>query len=426
MLSAADADLVQREKALAGMATVLDPDAFVKALRTARPDLIIADAQLSYIRYRPTRYCLGAYRIRTGNGVLLLGHITAYSAKAWTKLACSADEHHVVVRDETLISLFPGDTKLPSLAPLMNGDGRQTIMNTLLPGNAVDWSHDIETLAYKPERRYVGKIGNNGNFAILKHYRKSEYHNAALAAKAGGPSSGRLQIPRVLGQSERHQCQVIEWLPGRSLASEVNTAPEPGALYGVGEALAEFQTLPSEGLPERSGDMEIRKLHSMADTIALLHPPLASLARRLAGAIAEKLSRAPPAGCRLHGDFHPGQVILTDDRRAAFIDLDESARGHPLTDLGMFIAYLHDYQFRTPALSAQTAPLLIEALLEGYQNATQGKVTDSLRYYVAVGLFSLTHNPFRSHAPAWPEKTHAMLERIHDILHSPDLVSSRL
>ncbi|MEL7187059.1 MAG: serine/threonine protein kinase [Pseudomonadota bacterium] len=59
---------------------------------------------------------------------------------------------------------------------------------------------------------------------------------------------------------------------------------------------------------------------------------------------------------RLHGDFHPGNVLVDQDR-LHIVDLDDCRHGPPVQDLWMFMSGDRDEQ--TPQL---------EALLEGYQS----------------------------------------------------------
>src|SRR5438876_11847784 len=63
MLSRLEADLARRDPFLPGLATVLDPDAFVAALRRAAPKADLRTAQITYVRYKPKHFCRIAYRL---------------------------------------------------------------------------------------------------------------------------------------------------------------------------------------------------------------------------------------------------------------------------------------------------------------------------------------------------------------------------
>ncbi|MCF6256310.1 MAG: aminoglycoside phosphotransferase family protein [Gammaproteobacteria bacterium] len=425
MLSTANAKLVQRDQTIAGMKIIVDPDAFFNALNSAQPELNVSNAQLTYIRYRPTQFCLGAYQVRIPNAnTPLLVHATAYNDKRWSKLPIVSGNHHIELQSQVLLSIFPGDSKLTSLASLMNPDNRQAIMRNLLPANVEaslgNISGDIKTLAYKPQRRYVGRVHfEHGTSALLKHYRERDYHSSAVANVIDSPTTARLRTPRILGRSQRHQSLLFEWFPGRLVDTETIVASTAASsLYAIGAALAEFHTLATDGLKQRTLSMKVNKLNTVATTIALLHPPLAAFAQDLATRIGQKLLQEVPVTQRIHGDFSPSQIVLLDQGQVAIIDHDENVCGNPIEDLGLFIACLFKYEHKGKIAPSQTE-LLIDAFIEGYQFTAQQQVTQTLHYHIATALFAVTHKSFRHHKPNWPQDIQAMLERVNDILHSP-------
>lgn len=81
-----------------------------------------------------------------------------------------------------------------------------------------------------------------------------------------------------------------------------------------------------------------------------------SIVRDILGAVAACQSRAGAVDeLRLHGDFHPGNVLVNDDR-LHIVDLDDARRGPAVQDLWMFLSGDRDEQ--EPQL---------EALLSGYE-----------------------------------------------------------
>src|SRR4051794_11653701 len=70
MLSPPEADLVRRDPALPGLATLLDPEAFATALRPRLPSEELMAARRDYVRYKPGMSCLVAYRVETARGVV--------------------------------------------------------------------------------------------------------------------------------------------------------------------------------------------------------------------------------------------------------------------------------------------------------------------------------------------------------------------
>ncbi len=428
MLSIADTSLIERDKAILGMKTVLDQEAFLNALQTAKPELNITGVQLTHIRYRVTRYCLGSYQIKLDNGSEPLQvHLTAFNSKAYNKLMSSNNRpishHHIILQDQVVLSIFPGDIHLIALDQLMNRERRQSIVKTLLPAHLEAGQGKFETLRYKAERRYVGRLAlNNGNSALLKHYRKREYQKSVLATNIHAPTSEQLRIPRLLGSSQSYQSLMFEWLPGTLLDTEIKTSPDVRSLHASGAALAKFHSITTKGLTQRTLQMRAKKITDKAKNIAHLYPSLSKLSHDIALLMVQNLQHEPSTMQRIHGDLHSRQVILMAEGQVAIIDHDGNICGDPMEDLGFFIAhFLRDKH--TQRITHDQTERLIEALIEGYESITQKAVTRKLYCYVAEGIFLLTHSPFKRHKPNWPKETLITLELINDIMHSSNFTT---
>src|SRR4051794_3279027 len=86
MLCPADTDLVRRDSALPGLATLLDPDAFAAALCRAVPGLGVEGGRITYVRYKPGTSCLVGYRLATAGKVVIVA-AAAFRSDAADKLA---------------------------------------------------------------------------------------------------------------------------------------------------------------------------------------------------------------------------------------------------------------------------------------------------------------------------------------------------
>ena len=86
MLSHPDRVLVERDAALPGLATVLDPEALVIAVQRAFPQIQIDAAYSTYVRYKPGTNCLVAYEL-TIAGRRLGAYATAHGTDAAIKSA---------------------------------------------------------------------------------------------------------------------------------------------------------------------------------------------------------------------------------------------------------------------------------------------------------------------------------------------------
>ena len=81
VLSPADADLVRRDSALPGLATLLDPEAFLATLRQAMPAVGGVAASITYVRYKPGTSCLVGYRIQGDAPCDVAGAVVRTSAR---------------------------------------------------------------------------------------------------------------------------------------------------------------------------------------------------------------------------------------------------------------------------------------------------------------------------------------------------------
>src|SRR5438034_4672846 len=238
MLSSPDADLVRRDPALPGLGTVLDPARFVAALRAARPELGIEAVQVGYVHYKPGRECIVGYRLprserapepsdpRALRGTLDL-YAVAQRRERWERKHPAAghapgDGHRrVSLADEAVtVALFPDDLTLGTLGHLFEADARTRLLRDLLPGRPDLRAGPVGTLAYKPQRRYVGRLLGPDGPLVLKVCAAKDY--AATVATAGALGSrGLLRIPRVLGCSDQHRVLAFEWLAGERLSDLV-------------------------------------------------------------------------------------------------------------------------------------------------------------------------------------------------------------
>lgn len=84
-LARADADLVRRDELLPGLATLLDPAAFLEALSRDLPDANPVAAEPLYLRYKPGTNCLVEYRVRAAGGREALLYAKTYGLDAASK-----------------------------------------------------------------------------------------------------------------------------------------------------------------------------------------------------------------------------------------------------------------------------------------------------------------------------------------------------
>jgi len=424
MLAPAEADLVRRDPALPGLATLLDPEALVAALRRALPGVECGPAQIGYIKYKPGTNCLAAYKLAVAGGRVDI-HAKAFARGAAQKLGKARQNPgipgplgagRIALEDELIVvSVFPNDRKVTALHRFTDGESRPALLRELLPARPDLWDGQVENLVYKPERRLVARLSTGGvPRAAIKVYTEAEYGGARRNAQAF-QSRGPLRLAPLLGHSDELHILAFEWITGRVLNDALADPALPRATVAqVGAALAELHAHDPAGLEILSRETEAEWLHEAARNISWLCPALAERAEGLARRLAARLLAEPPADRAIHGDFHARQALLTGES-VAILDVDRALCGDPMLDAGLFIAHLERAVIRGELPAGRVEPLTA-ALLEGYRSVTRESVPARVRLYAAVELLRLSARFFRYAEPGWPERTEAGLARAEAII----------
>ena len=414
-MNPADADLVARDRALPGLAVLLDPDRFAStlaaSLRDAGVDAAVDGADLVYLRYKPETSCLAAYRVDVG-GRRVYVHAKAHAAHDGAKYAkaCERLGRHDgdlgvpgVVWDGVLVAVrgFPNDLvlrRLPKVAT--TPERRRRFLARLAPDLPSLWDAELDVLKYKVERRFVARLDLKGRpAALLKLYGPDDFlrARAGLRSVAGVDGFG---APRLLGGSRSASALLTSWHAGRPLQDLDGDAVESAAAArAAGVSLRRLHRRPQDELAGTGPERHAQAVLAAAGAVAFLVPPLAARVRRLAAEVAAEIALRGGDRVALHGDFSSDQVIVAPDGAVAVIDFDGAAVGAAGVDLGTFLAQLE----RDRTLGRRErgrAEALGGALLEGY-----GSTPDGLGAFVAAGLLRLAPHVFRERDAAWPELT---------------------
>lgn len=418
MLSAAEADLVRRDGAVPGLATVLDPDAFAAAVSEAAPEADVRAAQITYVRYKPRAYCRVTYRLDAGGTDVDLD-VRACRPEdlgSWLEndngtVAGLLGPGRLVLDDcAVLITVFPNDLELPQLRHLTDPAERAQMLQELLPDRPNLWHAQLRRLSYRSERRYVAELhGADGVRAIVKAYTRKAYKRGKRHATAFA-SRGALRVARLLGCSDDRRMLAFEWLPGRTLL-DLMSGPTIDAedVRTAGRALAEFHAQPADVLACWTAEDERAYLKGLAAEVGFTCPHLAQRADALARRLGEELAEAPPVHVPVHGDFSSGQVLV-DGPAAGIIDLDSAYCGDPADDLGKFAAQAEHCALQGRLCPSQVGPSR-DALFEAYGLAATRPLPEGIRCHTAAALLRRTRFPLRNREPDWPGRAEWLLDR---------------
>jgi hypothetical protein len=418
MLGRAEIALVERERELPGLRLLLDDARFCERLATLLPDRGVRAARGVYLRYKPRTSCLVSYRVLCRDGELDVHALARRRGERKLEKARRSAARHERPRlflledDAVVVALFPEDNELPVLARLAEPSTRRELLGRLLgrdPG--VDGS--LVRVRYKPERRWVGRLTPDaGPTAVVKAYARAGL-DAALRGGRAWIDRPPLRVARLLGALPERGLIALEWIAGRALGEALREGQAGTREVALaGEALACVHGQPASGLPTESPSAQARRVLSASAAVGFVQPELSARAARLARVVSDRLAAQAVAVVSTHGDFHAGQVLLTDGA-AAVIDFDEAAQGAPASDLASFLAHL---EWQASAGSASQTEALGQALLDGYARKAPPPSSGELALNTAAALFRIAPHFFRDRDPAWPERTEAVLDRIESLL----------
>jgi aminoglycoside phosphotransferase (APT) family kinase protein len=417
MLSPAERDLTRRNQEIPGLATVLDPEAFLAALREAIPHADVEAARIHSIKLEPRTYCRVAYGLEVGGKPLDLDARACRpeDLDAWIRESGATDEsgplgsdHIVFAEQAVLVTAFPSDPKLTALRELMDAKARRRLLRALLPERDELWSGELRTLRYRPGRRYVAELRGPGGARVLLKASTAKGHHRACRNAAAFRSSSPLRIARLLGADDRHGLLAYEWLPGTALfdlwsAPRMNTE----AVATAGAALAELHAQSPDGLDRWTREAVVADLAAAASEIGFVCPWLARRAGDLARRLSPHVAAAPVMRTTLHGDFS-SRHVLVEGGEAGIVDLDWACRGDPADDLGSILAQVERHVV-SDGLPHDRVGRFRHALIGGY--GTKAGIPERIDLFTAVELFRGARFPFRRSEPEWPERTGHLLRR---------------
>jgi ATP-binding cassette, subfamily B, bacterial len=400
---------VPADPALPRLQTLLDPDAMAPFLeRSLGPDAPAPDVRVHYLRYKPRTNIVVRYDVcLDGRWFDACAMITArsYLARRAAKphnieLARLVDGRspaamplHYAPELDALVQWFPLDLELPALAQ----PPERLLEELAAAGAPVETPDgDVSTLAYKPRRRAVLRVGQH----VVKIYAKQEEFSAAAAGLRASSALRGVRTPRMQGALPRKLVTLQSLIHG----SRPSQAGEIFALQ-AGELLHHLHGVKSVGLAAAEPRDQLAATASSAQLVAAIRPDLRP---RLEKLLVELEDTAPPAGYLVptHGDFNARQLLMTQ-AGLAVVDFDAMGLAPPALDLATYAAYL--------VLGGEddldAAREVLEALLDGYGDDPLG-----ISWYLATCILRRSPRPFRYLDEHWPERVEGMVEAAESVV----------
>ncbi len=391
---------------LPGLAELLEPDRLATRIEAAGARL----SRRSHLRYKPGTSCVAGIILDDGDA---FGYAVSEAARPkLDKIIRRAGPDAILVHDRErnlIIARARADRDLPALAD------PQAALAAVRPGPPAT----LRTLAYKPQRRWVGLADRPGEPPLLlRAYWPATVADAHRRLTWYESLTG---TRRIVGWDARTGLIATTFQPGTSLAEQIDRdTADDSALHDCGVALARLHDHPAlPGPTVRQADP--------AATVALIGVLLPDQEAR-AQRILDRLDATAPTARPVmpcHGDFSADQVIvgpgadlsevscpmtqLGSDKPVGrregagitLIDFDRSGLGDPAADLvGLSAAGLETAAF--------------DRVLTGYR--TVRPVPAGLDRQLARALLLRAAEPFRSGATDWPAAIPERLTQIEEAL----------
>ena len=440
-------NISNEEKNISGLKIILNKHLLTQYLKDYLETITTKNLQMTYIRYKPGMNWLVNYEFNNQEHKINI-YAKAHGTDKEIKIQKSIKRKNAVMydipgrihfKDEGVVfCVFPNDNKLKYLRLLENKESRKELLNNIFPDNYERWDSYIKFLRYKPERRFVGILSKNSvNFALLRFYTKYDFYKSIKIARL--LQSRNLNIPKLLGYSEKFQVLSVGWINGKPLSDILMKDVSLGVknIYDTGIELSKFHscniidediTTDSFSFRDYNNDDNQNTFVSLVDQMKLICPKNMSTILEISNFLIKKFSVLSSMSLKekknviIHGDFYAKQVIIDDHhKKISFIDLDEVCIGNPLIDVGNFIAHLY-YMVITKRLTKENLKLFINQFICGYKNGIKDNIFDNLTLYVITGLFHLLPHSFRHCEINWIEQTDQITSLMDTMMNDYDKI----
>lgn len=315
---------------------------------------------------------------------------------------------------------FPNDRRLVGLDAVLSPAG----LPSGLRDGVGDWSTSA-VVQYAPERSVTLKALDPAGqiLAFVKCYAPNTQDVAGLAARYDffaarlQTADDSLRSPRSLAHCVDRGLLLLEPMPGRSWL-DCDRSSAVDALQSLGRAIAVVHATPLDGWiatgVRRFGRLDLARVVRAGELISEAMPDVAAAA----GKLTHRLAADPPepqAPVLLHGDCHPGNVLVASDL-VSLIDIDQAGTGPAAADIGSLLARLA-YGAVLGETDLPTAALMANAFLEGYAQVRALPDDRTLDWYAAAAL--LAERSLRAVNRIRPEalvKLPELIGAAHDLL----------
>ena len=387
------------DPALPALAVLLSAEEMAPFLhRSLAADAAAVDVRVHHVRYQPGKKAVVRYDVELeGRRYDAIAMIAArpYLARravkpeslALVRLVDGRSPAREPLRYEpeldALVQWYPLDLALPALA-----EPPARLLDELAPAEAELGATEPATLAYRPRRRAVLRVGEH----VLKLYAKREdFEVAAGGLRAAGSLRG-VRTPAFEGWLPKRLATMQSLLPGTSPSQARAVAAEAGEL---------LRNLQSASPSNIAASPPFHQLATAGASAAFLVALVPALERRLQELLRRLEASVPTVGRLVlsHGDFSARQLLVTPGG-VSVVDLDALRFAPAALDAATYAAHLVFGGLN----DLGEATVVLEELLAGYGERPLG-----LDWYLATSILRHARSPFRYLDEHWPERIDEMV-----------------
>jgi hypothetical protein len=320
-----------------------------------------------------------------------------------------SDERAVIFGDgdrEVAVWLYPDDPDLPGLRRAAVPSGVAALFNEhrILDHPVAGDDIALHKISYRPRRRAVLKAVITTSSGPQTFFIKVLAASGYAATLLRHELLRRARFPSApVTAATADFILVLPQLPGRPLTQAIFDETIPCTAESL---IMLLDSLPSAvaALPRRPPWTGAVARYS--EMIAAALPALDPQLRWLVGQVSSGLAGLPPGVEPTHGDFHEGQLFVSNGVITGVLDIDTIGPGRRTDDLACMIAHLSTMQ-RMTAEQAAGLSRLINLWLQVFDTRVDPV---ELRLRAAGVIVSLATGPYRGQEPNWQAETVRMIE----------------
>jgi hypothetical protein len=281
-----------------------------------------------------------------------------------------------VSQPEQLLELLADKPAVAAFAPV----ACQSTAVKYVPGKRLVMRHRLSNAAGRHLLVYSKTYGHDGGAAI------HAVMEALWDASQGDPEA--FACPEPIAWLPEQRSLFLRALPGTAALAALDATALPARMARAGHGLARIHTSRVAGLASWSEADERQNFVKALGMLRRHDAELGPRGERLAALVSRGLAAVEPlAPAPIHTAFRYSQLLEYRDR-LALVDFDGFRQGHPMCDVGSFVAHLL-YLNAKGELSETATRAAVDAFLSGYQGLVPwGLPPGALHWYAAVILTS--------------------------------------